>query len=40
MIARLQVRCPEVPLVFPGSRRLGGDWTYRFLLAATEDLAP
>lgn len=37
MLARLQVRYPEVPIVFAGSRRLAEDWTFRFLRSATED---
>ena len=34
MLARLQVRYPEVPVVFAESRRFAEEWTYRFLAAA------
>jgi len=34
MIARLQVRYPEVPFVFADSRKFAEDWTYRFLATA------
>jgi hypothetical protein len=34
LIARLQVRYPSVPLVFVESRKLGEEWTFRFLRAA------
>lgn len=34
LIARLQVRYPSVPLVFVESRKLGEEWTFRFLQAA------
>jgi ERCC4-type nuclease len=33
-LARLEVRYPEVHLVFADSRRLAEDWTYRFLATA------
>jgi hypothetical protein len=36
-LARLQVRYPEVQLVFADSRRYGEDWTYRFLTTALAD---
>jgi hypothetical protein len=38
-LARLQVRYPEVQLVFADSRRLAEDWTYRFLTTALADTA-
>jgi hypothetical protein len=34
MLARLQVRYPDVPVVFADSRRFAEEWTYRFLAAA------
>ncbi len=34
MLARLQVRYPEVPVVFADSRKFAEEWTYRFLAAA------
>jgi hypothetical protein len=34
MLARLQVRYPEVAVVFADSRRFAEEWTYRFLAAA------
>ena len=36
-LARLQVRYPEVQLVFADSRPHAEDWTYRFLTAALAD---
>jgi ERCC4 domain len=36
-LARLEVRYPEVHLVFADSRRYAEDWTYRFLTAALAD---
>jgi ERCC4 domain len=42
-LARLEVRYPEVHLVFADSRRFAEDWTYRFLttaLADTSDASP
>lgn len=38
VLARLQVRYPEVPIVFVDSRKLAEDWTYRFLGTAFNDL--
>lgn len=43
-LAELQVRWPNVPIVFCETRRLAEEWTYRFLAAAqtwadTEDAA-
>jgi hypothetical protein len=34
LLARVAVRYPAVPVVFPGSRKLAEEWTYRFLAAA------
>lgn len=34
MLARLQVRYPEVQVVFADSRKFAEEWTYRFLAAA------
>jgi ERCC4 domain len=36
-LARLEVRYPEVHLVFADSRRFAEDWTYRFLTTALAD---
>jgi hypothetical protein len=36
-LARLQVRYPEIPVVFADSRRFAEEWTYRFLAAALSD---
>jgi ERCC4 domain len=36
-LARLQVRYPEIQLVFADSRRYAEDWTYRFLTTALAD---
>jgi len=36
-LARLQVRYPEVPVVFADSRKFAEEWTYRFLAAALSD---
>ncbi|MTV25028.1 hypothetical protein FTX61_06295 [Nitriliruptoraceae bacterium ZYF776] len=33
-LAELQVRVPEVPVMFSGARKLAEEWTYRFLGAA------
>jgi ERCC4-type nuclease len=38
-LARLQVRYPEIQLVFGDSRRHAEHWTYRFLTAALADSA-
>ncbi len=40
LLARLQVRYPAVPIVFPGSRALAEEYTFRFLGAARTELAP
>ncbi len=37
VLARLQVRYPEVQIVFADSRRFAEEWTYRFLAAAIAD---
>ncbi|HYT29826.1 MAG TPA: ERCC4 domain-containing protein [Actinomycetota bacterium] len=39
ILARLQVRYPEVQVVFADSRRFAEEWTYRFLAAALGDAA-
>jgi hypothetical protein len=36
-LARLQVRYPEIPVVFADSRKYAEEWTYRFLVAALSD---
>lgn len=40
MLARLQVRYPEVQVVFADSRKFAEEWTYRFLGAALGDSNP
>ncbi|GIU99219.1 MAG: hypothetical protein KatS3mg014_0835 [Actinomycetota bacterium] len=40
MLARLQLRYPEVPIVFADSRRFAEEWTYRFLAAALAEAPP
>jgi hypothetical protein len=37
VLARLAAGCPEVPVIFTGSRKFGEEWTYRFFGAAIED---
>jgi hypothetical protein len=40
LLARVQVRCPEIPIVFAETRPLAEEWTYRWLGAAlAEDLS-
>lgn len=39
ILARLEVRYPEVPVVFADSRKFAEEWTYRFLGTAFSDLA-
>lgn len=39
VLARLQVRYPEVPVVFADSRKFAEEWTYRFLGTAFSDLS-
>jgi ERCC4-type nuclease len=36
-LARLEVRYPEIHLVFADSRRFAEEWTYRFLTTAFTD---
>ena len=36
-LARLEVRYPEVTIVFADSRRYAEEWTYRFLATALAD---
>jgi hypothetical protein len=36
-LARIQVRYPEIPVVFADSRKFAEEWTYRFLPAALAD---
>lgn len=38
LVARIQVRHPEVPIVWAGSRKHAEEWTFRFLGAARADL--
>jgi hypothetical protein len=38
LLGRLQVRYPNVPVVFAETRKLAEEWTYRFLAAARRDL--
>jgi ERCC4-type nuclease len=37
VLTRLQVRYPEVQIVFADTRAFAEDWTYRFLAAAIAD---
>lgn len=39
LLARVQVRYPEVPIVFCETRPVAEEWTYRFLGAALAELA-
>jgi hypothetical protein len=39
LLARLQVRAPNVPIVYAENRRLAEDWTFRFLATAWRELA-
>jgi hypothetical protein len=39
VLARLQIRYREIPIVFADSRRFAEEWTYRFLATAIADLA-
>jgi hypothetical protein len=39
VLARLQVRYPEIQIIFADSRRLAEEWTYRFLASALADAA-
>ena len=38
MLARIQVRYPEIPIVFAETRPLAEEWTYRYLAAARAEL--
>ena len=38
LVARLQVRHPNVPIVFCDNRKFAEEWTYRFLGAALAEL--
>ncbi len=40
LIARLQVRTPNVPIVYAETRTVAEDWTYRFLATAWRELGP
>ena len=39
VLARLQVRYREIPIIFADSRKFAEEWTYRFLATALADLA-
>jgi ERCC4-type nuclease len=39
LLARLQLRYREIPIVFADSRKFAEEWTYRFLAAALADAA-
>jgi hypothetical protein len=38
VLARLQIRYREIPIVFADSRKFAEEWTYRFLATALADL--
>lgn len=38
LLARVQVRYPEIPIVFCEARPLAEEWTYRYLGAALAEL--
>ncbi|MGH3649949.1 MAG: ERCC4 domain-containing protein [Acidimicrobiia bacterium] len=40
LVARVQVRFPNVPIVFCDNRKFAEEWTYRFLGAALAELGP
>ena len=40
VLARLQVRYHEIPVVFADSRKFAEEWTYRFLASALDDAEP
>ena len=40
VLARLQIRYREIPIVFADARKFAEEWTYRFLATALADLAP
>jgi hypothetical protein len=37
VLARLQIRYREIPIVFADSRKFAEEWTYRFLATALAD---
>jgi len=37
VLARLQIRYREIPVVFADSRKFAEEWTYRFLATAVAD---
>jgi hypothetical protein len=39
LLARLQIRAPNVPIVYAENRRLAEDWTFRFLATAWRQLS-
>jgi hypothetical protein len=39
VLSRLQVRYPEVAVIFADSRKFAEEWTYRFLASALSDVA-
>jgi hypothetical protein len=39
VLARLQIRYREIPIVFADSRKFAEEWTYRFLATADADLS-
>ncbi len=40
LLARVQVRYPEIPIVFLENRAMAEEWTYRYLGAAFADAEP
>lgn len=38
ILARLQIRYREIPIMFADSRKFAEEWTYRFLATALADL--
>jgi hypothetical protein len=40
LLARVQVRYPEIPIVFAETRPLAEEWTFRWLGAALAELDP
>ncbi len=40
VLSRLQVRYPEIQVVFADSRRFAEEWTYRFVASAAADASP
>jgi hypothetical protein len=39
VLSRLQARYPSVPVMFCETRALAEDWSYRFLVAARQEIA-